>query len=91
MVKLPRHCDEPKQILMWSMDEAAPLFILFVFGFIVEQTIIFSVIGLYLVKLFGEWKDGRPDGYPVHLLYWYGVGVTRGFSMDNPFRRKFYR
>lgn len=89
-INLPVHCDEPQQFLHWSIDEVSPLLILFVLGFILENTIIFTILGVLSVKYFREFKDSRPEGYFIHLMYWHGIGVTKGFSMDNPFRRRFY-
>lgn len=88
-VKLPRHCDEPQQFLMWGIDEMAPLMVMFVLGFIVEKILLCTVVGLLFVRTFRKFKDARPEGYLMHMLYWYGLGVTKGYSVGNPFRRNF--
>lgn len=88
-VKLPRHCDEPQQFLIWSVDEMAPLMVMFVLGFIIEKILICTVIGFFFVRTFRKFKDSRPDGYLMHMLYWYGLGVTKSHSVGNPFRRNF--
>lgn len=88
-IKLPRHCDEPQQFLIWSADEMAPLAVMFVIGFIMQKVLICTVFGLVFVRTFRKFKDARPEGYLMHLMYWYGLGITKGYSVGNPFRRHF--
>ena len=88
--KIPNHVDDPQQFLMWSIDEVLPLMIAFVVGFMLEQVIIFTFLGLMLTKFYRRYRDSKPDGYLRHWLYWYGIGPVKGKTIKNPFEREFY-
>jgi len=89
-VEIPRYVDDSPHILLWSADELAPLIIGLVFGILLGQALIFTVAGLSLTKVYARYRDGRPDGFFVHALYWAGLLPTRARSIPNPFARRFH-
>ena len=86
---LPRHVDEPPVMLMWTSDEVGVFFFLFIMGFMIEQTLIALVLGYFAVKMMRRFKNTRPNGYLIHILYWAGVSVSEARTLPNPYERNF--
>ncbi len=89
-IEIPRYVDDPPHILLWSADEVAPILLALVFGIIFSHTFIFLLAGVALTKVYSRFRDGRPDGYIMHLIYWYGFLPIRARSIPNPFARRFH-
>lgn len=89
-VELPNHCDESMQFLFWSWDDVAPIVSLFLVGFMLQQVIIFTIGGFIFARMLRRFRDKRADMYFLHAMYWRGIGVQRGQSMTNAFKREFY-
>lgn len=88
-VKLPTKVDEPHQFLIWSVDEMIPMMTLFVFGMMIDQALIFTLAGLVLASIYKKHKNSKPDGYLLHILYWWGLLPSKGKTLVNPFIRRF--
>ena len=88
-VRLPNYVDEPHQFLLWSADEIIPLLSLFVMGVIFENIIIFTAIGFVLTSFYRKYKNSRPDGFLLHMLYWIGLVPSKARTLVNPFIRRF--
>lgn len=89
-VKLPRMIDEPPNILMWNMDEAMPMLLGMVAGFFTGHLMPFLMGGMAITWAYSKFRDGRPDGYLLHLLYWAGVMPTRSLTMPNPYADHYF-
>lgn len=89
-IELPRYVDDPPHLLLWSADEIAPLAIGLVVGVMLSQALIFTLIGLVLTKAYARYRDGKPDGYFLHVLYWIGALPTSARTIPNPFAREFH-
>jgi len=35
-------------------------------------------------------RDNRPDGYPLHAVYWAGLLPSRALTAPNPFIRQYF-
>lgn len=88
-LQVPTHIDEPKQYLLWSVDEIVPIGSMMFVGVVVKQLLVCLVIGLLLSRLYRRYKDSRPDGYLLHMLYWTGLLPENVRSFPSPFRRFF--
>ena len=88
--KIPKYIDDPPHLLMWSADEFVPIIIALVVGIFADQKLIFLAVGELGVKLYRRYRDGRPDGLPLHALYWIGLYPSKAWSMPNPFIRRFF-
>lgn len=88
---LPRHVDEPPVMLMWTSDEIGAFFLLFITGFMLEQVIISLILGYFAVKLMRRFKNTKPNGYLIHILYWVGVSVSESRTLPNPYDRNFHQ
>lgn len=87
-VKIPKRIDEPPTLLLWTIDELIPVVIGLLVGIMANQALIFTCIGLLLTRLYKKYRDNHPDGYFLHILYWYGFGFIKARSFPNPFVRE---
>ena len=89
-VYIPQRVDETPNLLIWSMDEAVPILLGLVVGIMLGQALICSLVGLVMTYWYRKYRGSHPDGFFVHIFYWYGVpGLSRGRLFVNPFCRRF--
>lgn len=88
-VYIPNTIDDPPHFLLWSMDELTPIIVGLSIGMMIGKAFIFTSIGLAVTYLYRKYRDGRPDGYLMHMLYWYGFWPSRSKLIPNPFSRKY--
>lgn len=88
-VKIPRHADEPPHLLLWSVDEIAPILLGMCIGIMVRQMLLCMLIGFFMTSQYKRVRDNNPDGFFLHYLYWYGVPVCKSKQFVNPFIRNF--
>jgi conjugal transfer pilus assembly protein TraL len=89
-VKLPRRVDEPLHLLLWSADEIVPMLLGLTIGIMIGQALICFLAGLLVTNLYRRFRDNHPDGYLLHMIYGWGVPITRASSFKNPFIRKYF-
>ncbi|MGI9304177.1 MAG: type IV conjugative transfer system protein TraL [Gammaproteobacteria bacterium] len=88
-ILMPRYLNEQMMVLLWSADELVPGFAVFIVGVLIEQKLIALILALVVVRALRKVKEGRPDGFLLHLLYWLGLLSTKSRSMPNPFIREY--
>ncbi|MFO1433931.1 MAG: type IV conjugative transfer system protein TraL [Candidatus Competibacteraceae bacterium] len=88
-LEIPRGVDDTHQFLLWSIDEMLPLFLLALVGVLSQQLTLCLLLGALVVRLLRRYRDRRPDGYLYHALYWVGLTPLKGYSLINPYRRRF--
>ena len=86
---MPRHLDEPMTVLMWPADEIIPIIACLSVGILIQQKLICLIIGIVAMRFFRKMKEGNPDGYLLHALYWVGLIKGKARTMPNPFIREF--
>lgn len=84
-VQIPRQIDEPPTVLLWNTDELAPIVLLHVIGIFTGNVLIMTALGFAASSLYKRFRDGHPDGYLQHLLYWIGLMPTSARTIRNPF------
>ncbi|WP_287961701.1 type IV conjugative transfer system protein TraL [Alcanivorax sp.] len=89
-VKVPRGIDDPVRILWWRVDEFVPVMVGLLVGFIVQQLLLCSLIGLICIRYYKRFNNSAADGLPLHFFYWCGYVKGKGWSFINPFIRRFY-
>jgi conjugal transfer pilus assembly protein TraL len=89
-LRMPRDLDDQMYVLFWTTDELLPGLSIFVLGVLINQKLICLVAALLMTKAFRRLKEGNPDGFLLHLGYWYGViADRRAYTMPNAFIREF--
>jgi conjugal transfer pilus assembly protein TraL len=89
-VKIPRGLDAPPQLLLWQLDELSPVLVGMIVGIATERLIVCLFIGLLMVRFYKKLRDGRPDGFPIHFVYWIGllpVSDKKTYSVKDSFHR----
>ena len=86
---MPRHLDDQMTILMWPADEMLPVFACLIVGVLIDQKLICLGIGLVAMRFFRKMKEGNPDGYLLHALYWTGLVTGKARTLPNPYIREF--
>jgi conjugal transfer pilus assembly protein TraL len=89
-VNIPTTLDDPMHFLLWSSDEVAPIALGLVFGALWGQMILCLVLGFLAMNGYRRFRDGRPDGFILHVLYRVGVIPSRGRTMPNPWIERFF-
>jgi conjugal transfer pilus assembly protein TraL len=86
---MPRSLDDPDQMLLWSVDELVPVAVCFGLGITMHQMTA-AVVGIFVfLKVYRRFRNGRPNGYMQHIMYWYGFAGNETVTIRNPFIRRF--
>ncbi|MEA3411301.1 MAG: type IV conjugative transfer system protein TraL [Pseudomonadota bacterium] len=88
-VRIPRYVDDPPHFLLWSADEMAPIGLGLVVGMFLGYPLLFAAVGVGMTYVYRRFRDGTPDGYFLHMLYWIGLVPARGKSVRNPYERRY--
>jgi conjugal transfer pilus assembly protein TraL len=89
-LKMPRNLDDQPFVLFWSADELVPGLTVFVLGVLINEKLVCLLIALAMTRLFRRLKEGNPDGFLLHMGYWYGlIAQRRAYTMPNAFVREF--
>lgn len=87
-VELPRSIDEMPYVMVWRMDDFMPPIIGLIIGFLTGRPEIFAGLGFALSFFYRKFRQGRPENWVMHALYWWGLLPMRGHSLFNPFERE---
>ena len=88
-VEIPKLIDEPIHVLLWTVDELAPVAIGLFAGIMLDRSLLFLMAGFGLSYLYKSFRDAKSDGFALHFLYWHGVMPTKSYTSPNPFTRIF--
>jgi len=89
-LRMPRSLDDQMYVLFWTADEMLPGLFIFIVGVLIAQKLICLVLAIVIIKMFRRMKEGHPDGFLLHVGYWYGLVSGRiAYSMPNSFIREF--
>lgn len=86
-VELPQGVDQPPSLLLWRLDDLIPLLLMLVIGILSDRLWLFLILGFLLSRLYGRFRDSRPDGFALHWCYWHGLLPLQARSCPNPFSR----
>ncbi|MDH3662406.1 MAG: type IV conjugative transfer system protein TraL [Alphaproteobacteria bacterium] len=89
LIELPRTVDDPPYFLMWRMDDFAPPTLMLGVGFLLDRPMMLAAAGLVLGFFYRRYREGRPEMFALHAMYWLGIWPTRGRTMRNPFQRTY--
>ena len=87
--RVPRRINDPMIALIFDVDQLGPSFILAGLGNLLGATLYGAIAGVFWFWLSGYIKRNYPDGFLVHLCWFYGFlpfGDTR--AMPDPLKRE---
>ncbi|WP_295386103.1 type IV conjugative transfer system protein TraL [uncultured Thiodictyon sp.] len=85
---MPKYVDDPPHLLLWRIDDLAPIVLMLVVGILADRLSLFLLIGVLLVRFYSKYRESRPDGHALHALYWFGLLPITGRTTPNPFCRR---
>lgn len=88
-LRMPRSVDDQMYVLFWTADELLPGLFIFIVGVLIEAKLVCLLLAILVTKLFRRMKEGTPDGFLLHMGYWYGLISARAYSLPNAFIREF--
>jgi conjugal transfer pilus assembly protein TraL len=88
--QIPTRIDDPMQALFWTVDEFIPFSIIAGIGFATGNLTICILLAMIAVKLYRKYREGRPQNFILHWLYWYGIIPFKSQTFRNPFIRKYF-
>lgn len=86
---IPQGIDDPIQVLLWDINELAPIMLGLVVGMITNQALMGMLVGAIISYGYRKVRDRYPDGFFIHMLYWIGVPLKKAITLPNPFIRRF--
>ena len=88
-LKIPRHIDDPPQVLFFSLDEFVLIFMFMVVGVLVDMLLPAMFIGIGVARLFKKFQEGMMPGLLYHLMWWIGIVSLKG-RVPTGFIREIY-
>lgn len=88
-IEQPVHLDDPKYILLFTLEDFSIFIGCMAIGVIVHQLGFFLLAGFALSYVSRRFRGAMPEGRLQHLLYWYGFPIGKGHSLINPYARRF--
>lgn len=85
---LPRGVDDPPHILFWRSDDFAVFGACYCIGLLANQLTIFLILGFAATYWMRKYRDGQPEGFLRHLLWWHGLLPVKARGLLSPFHRQ---
>ena len=89
-IHIPRHIDDPQQLLLWSADEVMPIILGLLIGMIIGKALICTMIGFVVMHQYRKFRDNHPDGFLQHAAYEWGFMPSAAPSFGNPYIRQLF-
>lgn len=89
-IRFPKYIDTPQRLLFWTADQMVPFSVIVVIGMLMKSLFLSIIVGCLVSMAFTRYRDSRPDGFLIHMAYWYGILVPKGRSILSPFHRRIF-
>lgn len=86
--RFPHFAKDKERFLLWTPDQLLPFCALFVVGIVTGQLTYTAPTGLLASWLYSRYSAGKPDGYLMHMAYWYGFFTPKGRGFITPYMRR---
>ena len=87
MIRIPQYVDEPVHVLIWSVDEVAPIGLGLMVGILAGSPVMFMAGGIALSYVYRKFRDTSSDGLAMHFMYWHGLVPTSTRTSPNAHSR----
>lgn len=84
----PHHVKDKERLLIWTPEQMIPFCGMFILGIVTDMLTLMAPIGLVASWLYSRYSAGKPDGYLIHMAYWYGLATLKGRGFINPYHRR---
>lgn len=84
----PHHVKDKERLLIWTPEQLIPFCCMFILGIVTDMLTLMAPIGLVASWLYSRYSDGKPDGYLMHMAYWYGLATLKGRGFINSYHRR---
>lgn len=88
-IPFPQYVDDPKIIGIWTFDQFAIVGIFMIGGVLIGYTWTCIGIGIISTRYIRRMREGMPDGFLLHKIWWMGLLKIEGKSFPNPFQREY--
>jgi conjugal transfer pilus assembly protein TraL len=88
-VNIPVEIDSPHQVLLWELDEFISFMLFIIAGNLFGEFFLGCGIGWVVSHLYRRYKNTRPDGFLLHLIYWIGIPIGSEKTFINPYKKEF--
>lgn len=78
MAKIPRYIDDQPKIFFWDLDVFLICATCIFLGILTDALITGVVLGTGIAYAFTKFKQGKPDSFLFHALYWNGFLKLKG-------------
>lgn len=89
-IKICHHIDDPQHFLLWSIDEMVPPMFGLICGILTDHMLLCLFFGFVLNHFYCRFRDNRPNGYLLHMCYWFLGIPLKGNCFKHPFIREFF-
>ena len=86
-IPLPRSCDDLPYVFIWRVDDFLPPIAGLCAGILAGWPLAGTAVGFAVTFHYQRYRDGKPEAWPLHWLYWHGLFPLRTRSFRNPFQR----
>ena len=77
-IKIPKHVDDPPQVLIFTMDEFFLMMGFAVVGAAWNLLLPGLMVGAAIGKMFKKIQEGSMPGLLFHMLWWVGLASFKG-------------
>ncbi|MBT4835878.1 MAG: type IV conjugative transfer system protein TraL [Methylococcales bacterium] len=88
-IEFPVHVDDPRIMIMWTADEFLIFTAILCVGVLVDHTWFAMMIGAVSTRIVRRIREGMPEGFLLHILWWKGLLKLKGKTFPNPFQREY--
>lgn len=83
-VAIPRYVDAQYQVLLWEIDEIAPIIAVIALGLVTDTLTVLLIPAFLAAKIFSTYKRNHLPGILLHLAHYYGiVPINRVFGLGS--------
>jgi len=88
-IEIPQHIDDPKQFLLWTIDDAIPFVGCVIIGNMMGYILISAIVGFTISFYYRRFRESNPDGILQHAVYWFGLYRRKSHIFPDPLIKQY--
>jgi conjugal transfer pilus assembly protein TraL len=85
-VQIPRMLDGSTQVMLWDLEEIAPVVMGVLAGMMMDRLFTFMFFGVAVAWVYRRFTGFRQEGLALHFLYRFGLMPVSARTFSNPFK-----